>query len=774
MITLITLLSAACYIVVCLYRENTALRRARSSGTLSGTQEMAVQLLESSPYYWIVWDCEAAQLYLSAQAQEALRMDAAQISFSKFLLSFPEKTAAYLTQRLERLAAEGAFFEGTVVLRDAQYVFSLSGGARSPRVAGAPLVLWLRPHTLKEDGAAGMSYIGLRNMLDGLPFPVWHRDATGQLTYCNRAYAEALDQTPAEVLKYQEKLWTDVLSPVSPSPDHAVAARRAHIVLQGSRRFIEFREVPFPYTQGRMGYTLDLSDAELVQKQLERHVHAQQELLERLSCGVTIYSSDQQLQFFNHAYARMYQLDENWLNTGPYLSEVLDQLNRKGMLPEESDFPAFKRRTTSLFTSLMAPIQELSHLPDERTMRMVTSPYPMGGLFFLFEDVTDSLVVERQTNMQMAVLKVSAAQLHEGVAIFSNNHTLKLSNPAFSKLWGLGEHFLREGMHISEFCESLRPLFVEAQAWESYKDTIIESLTERVQKSGRLRYKDGMILEFLYAPLPDGSHLLRYLDVSQEQRIQDALRAGNAALESSERLKNTFLDHISCEIKAPLHTIIGFSEILTAQYLGPLNEAQGAYCRGILQAARQQLALVDEMVDLATIEAGHLSLSLQAISIGPMLESVAAAVNAQAPRQDVRISIHAVVGLEGIAGDERRLKKALMRVLLHMITQSPQGGQVSIGSQSSPDLWEIGIVYFSDPVALLLGGDAAGLGGGGKNGPDLGPNPGFEMSLSLLKRLVELHGGQTHLEIKDGKSRLSCQMPLRLAPLVKQESFPFF
>lgn len=773
MLALITLLVAACYIVVCLYRENTALRCARSSRALSGTDDMAVQLLESSPYYWIVWDPEAAQLYLSPEAQQALKMDAAQISFSNFLLSFPEKTAAYLAHSLERLSADGAFFEGTVALRDAEHVFSLSGVARSPRVIGAPLVLWLRPHILKEDGAAGMSYIGLRNMLDGLPFPVWHRDATGQLNYCNRAYAEALDQTPAEVLKYQETLWTDVLFPVSPSVDHAVAARREHIVLQGSRRFIEFREVPFPYTQGRMGYTLDLSDAELVQKQLERHVSAQQELLERLSCGVTIYSSDQQLQFFNHAYARMYQLDENWLNTGPYLSEILEQLNRKGMLPEESDFPAFKRRTTSLFTSLMAPIQELSHLPDERTMRMVTSPYPMGGLFFLFEDVTDSLVLERQTNMQMAVLKVSAAQLHEGVAIFSNNHTLKLSNPAFSKLWGRGEHFVREGMHISELCESLRPLFVDAQAWETYKDTIIESLTERVQKSGRLRYKEGMILEYLYAPLPDGSHFLRYLDISQEQRIQDALREGNAALESSERLKSIFLDHISYELKAPLHTIIGFSEILAAQYLGPLNEAQGAYCRGILQASRQQLALVDEMVDLATIEAGHLSLGLQAISVGQMLDTVVAAVDAQALRQDVRLIAQAVVGLEDIAGDERRLKKALTRLLLHIVTQSPPGGQVSIEAQSSSDLWEIGIVYCTDPVIPLLGGDVSGLGIEGKNGPNLGPNPGFEMSVSLLKRLVELHGGQAHLETKEGKGRLSCQMPLRLAPLVKQESFHF-
>ena len=125
-------------------------------------------------------------------------------------------------------------------------------------------------------------------------------------------------------------------------------------------------------------------------------------------------------------------------------------------------------------------------------------------------------------------------------------------------------------------------------------------------------------------PLPDGNILLSYLDVTDSTRVEHALRERNEALETAGRLKSEFIANVSYELRTPLNAIIGFAEILTNQYFGELNPRQLDYSRGILDSSHRLLSLINDILDLATIEAGYMTLETQQIDIHAMMSGVLA------------------------------------------------------------------------------------------------------------------------------------------------------
>src|SRR5439155_23007024 len=289
-----------------------------------------------------------------------------------------------------------------------------------------------------------------------------------------------------------------------------------------------------------IGVAIDHTDLESAESQLARHVNAHGQVLESIHAAVAIYGADKRLSFFNSAFARLWGIEEEWLSGEPALDELLERLRERRRVPEYADFRAFKRQQLNMFTSLIEPQTELMHLPDDRTLSLSVSPPPLGGLIFVYEDVTDRLALERLYNTLIEVQRETLDNLFEGIAVFGSDGRLKLHNPAYRKIWDLSESELVGEPHISDIVERTRRFYDDGGDWQLMRQHIIATITAQTPTSGPLDRLDGSVLQLATVPLPDGNVLLTCLDVSDTARVERVLRERNEALETAGRLKSEF------------------------------------------------------------------------------------------------------------------------------------------------------------------------------------------------------------------------------------------
>ncbi len=611
----------------------------------------------------------------------------------------------------------------------------------------------------------------LGQALDRLPLPVWRRNEDLEIIDCNASYARAVEADRERVRR--EGLILGGQGMAVRARGLAELARAAqtpqseegHAVIAGSRRRLEFVETPLP-GGGTVGIALDVTEREDIQREFARHVSAHGEVLENLATAMAIYGSDQRLKFFNTAFAQLWNLDENWLRNEPGYGEVLEILREKRRLPEYADWPAFKRQRLKLFTSLLDPLEELIYIPDGTTLHSRVAPHPMGGLLFTFDDVTDRLSLERSYNTLIAVQRETLDHLYEGVAVIGSDGRIKLTNPAYARMWRLSPEDLADEPHIANVIERGKGFFDHRGDWAAYKERIIARMTAREPRAGRLERTDGSVLDYATVPLPDGAVLLSYLDVTDTSRVETALRERAEALEAADRLKSEFISSVSYELRTPLNPIIGFAEILANLYFGSLNPRQLEYCRGILVSSERLLSIIDDMLDLASIEAGKMSLDLSTVDPRALVDEVAAVMQDMARAQDLRLTAEYAIDMPVIEGDERRLKQALCNLVSNAIKFTPAGGSIKVTAQPEGEVTrftvsDTGVGIPPEEQARVFEAftharPSGERGRGRQTGPGLG--------LSLVKHIFELHGGRVWIESIPGRgTTVVCTVPSRNA-----------
>ncbi|MDZ5646893.1 sensor histidine kinase [Nitrospirillum sp. BR 11828] len=649
--------------------------------------------------------------------------------------------------------------------------------------SGRISVLWLRDVTataadaaqadqrrqVAEDAAAR-----LRAALELLPFPLWTRRSDGSLLWCNQAYGTAVGLSPAAVVEQGVELVTD------PGAGRALAARALaegqgasetrHVVVAGQRQLLRLVETPLaaplatPLEGGAalMGHALDLTREQELSSELERHIAAHGDVLEHLGSAIAIYGADTKLKFHNRSYARLWGLDEPWLATEPTYGEVLEDLRSRRRLQEEVDFPRWKRGQMALFTNLTEPREDMVHLPDGTTLRTIAVPHPFGGLMFVLEDVTNALALESSYNTLMAVQQETLDNLAEGVAVFGGDGRLKLWNPSFARIWGLKGSDLNGEPHITQVIDKLQPLLDHDGDWPARRRAMIADLLERSSYAGRLERTDRSIVDVSNVPLPDGAVLISVLDITDSVRVEEALRASNEALATADRLKSEFIANVSYQLRTPLNAIMGFAEILNNQYFGALNERQADYTKGVLEASRRLLALINDILDLATIEAGFMTLDRSPVDVGQLLEAVSSLTLDWARKQDVTLLVQVPYDIGTLDADERRLKQALYNLVSNAVKFTPPGGQVTLSAkrqmgEGGPEM----VLSVSDTGIGIPAADRQRVFNKFERGDVQNHPAGAGLGLSLVKSFVELHGGRVEISDSDHGTLIQCHLPLR-------------
>lgn len=698
----------------------------------------------------------------------------ADVGFEAFLGKFGDADRQRVERLVDGLRGRGEAFSLTLLTIDAGQALRIDGR----RAREVPLdVLWvadvtnetaIQSDTAIQLTAAQVERDGYRAMLDALPIMVWRRSRDLSLAQVNKAYVDAIgpgagddDTLPSELEDLEANVEGQIAARAQSIGTPQSESR--HVVIDGARRLLEFNEVPTGH-MGVIGYAIDFTQLEEVQEELSSHVAAQSDVLENLAVAVAIYGSDTRLKFYNSAYARLWDADSAWLDSEPTLGDELETLRDRRLVSEEVDFRAYKQEQLALFTSLIAPTETLVHLPDGKTLFKRISPHPLGGLMFTYEDVTDRLTMEAQYNTLIEVQRRTLDNLYEGVALVGPDGRLKLCNSAYSRIWQFSEADLAGEPQVAGLVDKSRHFYgiEDADEWDETRREVTDRLMSREPLSGNFERADGSVIQYTGVPLPDGMMLMTYFDVSDSNRVERALRERNEALEESDRLKSEFVANVSYELRTPLNTIIGFAEVLNGDMFGPLNERQSEYIGGILEASEALLELINDILDLATIEAGYMTLDRGQFDIHTMIAGVFALNRERARGKEQKLVLDCAPDIGSMFADERRLKQVLFNLVSNAIKFTPERGVITlaswvVGDQVEFRVADTGVGIHADERERVLEKFERGNRPRGRQS-----GVGAGLGLSLVKSFVELHGGDVQIESEPEEgTAIVCRLPRR-------------
>lgn len=594
-----------------------------------------------------------------------------------------------------------------------------------------------------------------RNLLNAAPFATWRRDIAGDIIWRNATLAEMLgDEGTHEELASKADSKRPQALVAKARDEEAIAGEERRFVVEGQRRVFQVMETPLLSEDESAGFAIDISDAEELRRELRRHIRANNEVLQHMSTAVGIYDREKRLIFANRAFTQFWGLEEEFVGHQPTLGEVMDRLHQNRKLPEQVEYRQFRRNREAFFSTLLEPFEDLYQLPDERMVRETITRHSFGGLLFMVEDATDRIVLERTLNTLIAVQRATLDNLHEAVAVFGPDGRLNLTNVGYRQMLGITEEVTEKQPHVRELLDQVIGLWEDPGVYAEMRESLIASATEMRADNGRMELPDGRIVDYAATGLPDAKTLFTYIDVTDSLRIERALRERNEALVAADLIKSEFLENMSYELRTPLNTILGFAEILHNDYFGTLNERQQEYSSGILEASGQFLSMINDMLDLASIQAGHLHVDMEPFRIADAIDSVLEKYRERAQRRQIRLRVDIARSLSEMVSDQRRVEQILGNLISNAVKFTPPGGEVVISVSNVEDTVEISV----EDNGIGIPEEEQERVFETFRTSDRHTRRGAGLGLALVRSLMELMGGSVALQSESGVgTRVSCR-----------------
>ncbi|MBA4807279.1 PAS domain-containing sensor histidine kinase [Brevundimonas sp.] len=640
--------------------------------------------------------------------------------------------------QIEALVATGKAFEGLTDLGDAE-PWRIEG-----RVAGGGAWLRLSPASSVMLTGADATESGLAMLGDASPIPTWVVDGTGRLAWANRAWlheigADSVATALEEGLSFDRG--ADAL--VAEAGRLGVRQEGFRWTTGGGHRRA-WRVIAEPAGGGAVtAFAIEVTEAEETRDTLRRHVDAHDETLNHLADAVAIFGPSKRLAFHNTAFQTLFDIDPAWLDERPTHAELLDRLRQRRRLPEVVDYAGWKARELEFYGASQASPDDSWSLPDGRTLRVVRQPHPLGGILLIFSDITDELNLRSRFNAQIQVQTATLDKLNDAVAVFGSDGRLRLHNEAFENFWTLSGEQIAASTDFDALAELCKATLPDPALWLGLKARVADPDPEsRVAISGEGRTNDGRIAAWQTRPLPDGATLVAFSDVTARRGLEQALVQREQALAESQALKREFVGSVSYELRTPLTTIVGYSELL--ETMADLPERSRQHAGAIRVAASQLARSIDDVLDMAQIDAGEMELSLGDLRVSDLLGQAAEKVRPKVEGRGATLTVLCEPGLKPIRADDHRIGQALNHLLENAARSVSEGGAVTLSAESGAAEVRItvsdsgrGIPYhlqahvFDRFVRRERGGPGVGL--------------------ALVKALVELHGGWAEVESEPGK-----------------------
>jgi signal transduction histidine kinase len=268
------------------------------------------------------------------------------------------------------------------------------------------------------------------------------------------------------------------------------------------------------------------------------------------------------------------------------------------------------------------------------------------------------------------------------------------------------------------------------------------------------------LLDYAITRLPDGQTMMTFLDVTESASYSKVLKERNDALVAADLLKDAFVENVSYELRSPLTNIIGFADLLATEG-GALNDRQRAYVDYIRASSVTLGVLIDNILDLASVDAGIAELRPELQDVSNLVDKARAGLSATFPEISGEKPINLVVdvedGMPPFIADGTRIVQVLYNLLSNAARFSPPGGEIKLS-----------IAHRADRMLFVIEDEGPGLTDEMKsailtrldNPSSTGRQRGAGLGLSIVRTFVNLHGGTISAEKREPRgSRIIVNLP---------------
>ena len=381
-------------------------------------------------------------------------------------------------------------------------------------------------------------------------------------------------------------------------------------------------------------------------------------------------------------------------------------------------------------------------------------------------DITERKRTEQQLQQQAQIIN----QIHDAVITTDNNYQITYWNFGAEQLYGYT---------AAEMNAQPITLLSLPEHRETLPETLLQPLLStgsyeiempQLKKSGE-EFFARLSLSLLCNSAGEAIGVISFaIDISQHERLESALKAeqillnqqlterladlsvANIQLKKANQLKDEFLANMSHELRTPLNSILGMTEILSEQVYGQLNDKQTKSLQNINDSGHHLLALINDILDLAKIEAGKVELHLESFNIEEICQASLVFVKQLAYQKQLKLTLELAPQITTIIADQRRIKQILVNLLSNAVKFTPANGSIRLEVTKNDAERYVSFAVIDTGIGIETAALARLFNPFEQVASEFASQlEGTGLGLALVKQLAELHGGSVTVTSQIGQ-----------------------
>lgn len=494
----------------------------------------------------------------------------------------------------------------------------------------------------------------------------------------------------------------------------------------------------------------------LLQSSESRAVEARRQLLdaiESMTEGFVLFDRDEKLVLFNSKYREMVAPIAQHLRPGISYPEFVEHSVAAGLIVQSAGNPRqWVQDRLQAHRHPGPPTEQL--LSSGRWILAWAVPTSDGGRVHIRTDITSFKQQQQELERRAVLMQTTVENIAQGICVFDADQRLVLYNRNWIQLLGLPDGFGRIGLPLVEVVRwrAQRGDYGDGETEAMVAARLTEICEPRITFSER-RLPSGTMLDVRGVPMPDGSRLTTYTDITEHKRREDELQVATLNAERANQIKSLFLATMSHELRTPLNAIIGFSDIIAKKSMGEDQmalESYAGFAEDIFSSGRHLLDLLNNILDVSKIEAGRMTVMIERVDLLSVVASALNLTREQARSADVTVLRDLPKTIPEFYADERAVRQILSNLLSNAIKFTPAGGQITVtvrlAAAGGVDIIvaDTGLGIPKDRIERVTqpfeqGDNSYNRAAGGTG-----------LGLSLVKGLAELHGGSIRIASEVG------------------------